>query len=988
MKRKRLMWVIILITLIPSIRTHAKQAIVVQVGITDFRKVESSYAKYTKLFEELANAAGKDQPITFRFAIGTDNEVLDWFNKGLIDVAVLQAMPVADLLSSFSEDEKKQLEEDYIGDLADLPERKEDERAVGLHQDSAAEKNPDYYFKYRTNCIVSAADEELKSFSDIQKLASAGKVKFLFVRPFSMTGYVVPYSFLLEKRIEPTKEQLDFTFQHSNSLKRLMKPLPEDEGKHLVAFVIDSTPYKYDPQDPAKEIFRKIDAPGLENYLIPHEVVLVNHNLKKYQEGNSSKFDRYKSLMEQLFRSREANMRSNRGLTSRFIFRSKPGSWINNYNDVRNAIKRVNLPRQLLNRSSFEEMTDDWSRWPIPPRIALVLSGGGAKCAYQAGAIQEIERKLKEKKLDIGLVVGTSGGAINALLVALGVTKDENAGIALSETWQSFEQRDFFQPSLLFNFVFGLAFGLLQALLITLTVLLFGQEHLNWRKMLLVLGLIGLAEAIALLYFDVSRSYVWALFSIQIATFIIIITGVRLFRGLHNAIVRRFQAWISPGKRNLNTGAMVNYSATEARTGMTNLPPGERWWRLAGWMMVAVSTIEILIANAPQFGRSLSALSVNHWIHHFSMIITLSSLWSAPWPFLLGAAMVISGWKMFPPFDWNARRDVLIQGMVIGLVVISSLLIMHSVFKETSPSSATGIEQAFETEIPKVIRYLKPDFSTSSEGDIRMRLENTSRQIIASDLLKRDLVITASRLPSSDRELQENLKDYEMSANQLNEDLYFYYRSGTVMPPLDKRFIPFNTNREKLLDVVIGSSTIYPLFPARTLTNVQVGSEDLAMKTVPEMKIIDGGFIHNVPIDAAIKWGATHVVLIEASPNQPAREPTNFLENAYVAFVYLFTQAQRSDILAQSSVEVFKLQPTSPCDKLNARSNCSDDPEPNMDTFDFSKEILERAYNKGVEDARGPKPLFIRLPGLPLFRDVTAGPSSASMTESSVARVH
>ena len=52
---------------------------------------------------------------------------------------------------------------------------------------------------------------------------------------------------------------------------------------------------------------------------------------------------------------------------------------------------------------------------PRPPRLALVLSGGGAKCSYQVGAVTALEEKLAELRrdnpepgLDIGLVVGTA----------------------------------------------------------------------------------------------------------------------------------------------------------------------------------------------------------------------------------------------------------------------------------------------------------------------------------------------------------------------------------------------------------------------------------------------------------------------------------------------------------------------------------------------------------------------------------------------------
>ena len=94
----------------------------------------------------------------------------------------------------------------------------------------------------------------------------------------------------------------------------------------------------------------------------------------------------------------------------------------------------------------FHSMRHSERRSGRRPRLALVLSGGGAKCAYQAGAIKSIESQLKTlqqyrpldrygRKLkvddgagpspDISLVVGTSGGALNAVPVAIGLTKEK-----------------------------------------------------------------------------------------------------------------------------------------------------------------------------------------------------------------------------------------------------------------------------------------------------------------------------------------------------------------------------------------------------------------------------------------------------------------------------------------------------------------------------------------------------------------------------------
>src|SRR5262249_42543644 len=156
-------------------------------------------------------------------------------------------------------------------------------------------------------------------------------------------------------------------------------------------------------------------------------------------------------------------------------------------------------------------------------------------------------------------------------------------------------------------------------------------------------------------------------------------------------------------------------------------------------------------------------------------------------------------------------------------------------------------------------------------------------------------------------------------------------------PPPEMRFISFQDNPERLLDVVIGSGTIYPLFPYRELSNINVGEN----KQTPLIKVIDGGFIHNSPIEAAIKWGATHIISIEASQLRKPFEPTNTLENSLVAFNYLMAQTQRADTTVRGQVEIFELRPRSDCEKRNLEVGCNHDPEPNMDTFDFDPQIVK-----------------------------------------------
>ena len=80
--------------------------------------------------------------------------------------------------------------------------------------------------------------------------------------------------------------------------------------------------------------------------------------------------------------------------------------------------------------------------------------------------LAELRRDNPERGLDIGLVVGTSGGAINALPVAMGISMTEEGQRALRDTWYELDQREIVRPSLLIRANMGLWFALLQTALI------------------------------------------------------------------------------------------------------------------------------------------------------------------------------------------------------------------------------------------------------------------------------------------------------------------------------------------------------------------------------------------------------------------------------------------------------------------------------------------------------------------------------------------
>ncbi len=79
------------------------------------------------------------------------------------------------------------------------------------------------------------------------------------------------------------------------------------------------------------------------------------------------------------------------------------------------------------------------------PRTALVLSGGGARAAYQVGvlrALAHVRRQLvgpiARQNNPFGVICGTSAGAINAMALACQADRFDAAVEVLSRVWQNF----------------------------------------------------------------------------------------------------------------------------------------------------------------------------------------------------------------------------------------------------------------------------------------------------------------------------------------------------------------------------------------------------------------------------------------------------------------------------------------------------------------------------------------------------------------------
>jgi predicted acylesterase/phospholipase RssA len=219
-----------------------------------------------------------------------------------------------------------------------------------------------------------------------------------------------------------------------------------------------------------------------------------------------------------------------------------------------------------------------------------------------------------------------------------------------------------------------------------------------------------------------------------------------------------------------------------------------------------------------------------------------------------------------------------------------------------------------------------------------------SRRIFSDGLLARDLVVTANAL--------------EQSRDLLPSDLYFYSWRANKTSIFGARGICLDDHPDLLMDIIMGSSSVFPIFPPRRLENFPVAGE--------RIDLVDGGFAHNSPIEAAVLRGATHIILIESTPAERG-EHKNLAANAAAAFEHLHKQSQLVDLRSKRHVVIFTLVPK----------------PPHICTVDFTDTLIDRSIQNGYLDARGKSaadqdhstlPSFRKELGEPVFTEVN--PSS------------
>src|SRR5262245_34397172 len=118
------------------------------------------------------------------------------------------------------------------------------------------------------------------------------------------------------------------------------------------------------------------------------------------------------------------------------------------------------------------------------PLTGLVLSGGGARAAYQVGVLKAIMRLRRDalaaigsqtgvRRNPFGVITGTSAGAINAAALACHADDMEAAVLGLAQVWENFQSEQVFRADSL---------GVIRTGAQWLTMLSIGWAIRRWRR--------------------------------------------------------------------------------------------------------------------------------------------------------------------------------------------------------------------------------------------------------------------------------------------------------------------------------------------------------------------------------------------------------------------------------------------------------------------------------------------------------------------------
>lgn len=162
----------------------------------------------------------------------------------------------------------------------------------------------------------------------------------------------------------------------------------------------------------------------------------------------------------------------------------------------------------------------------------------------------------------------------------------------------------------------------------------------------------------------------------------------------------------------------------------------------------------------------------------------------------------------------------------------------------------------------------------------------------------------------------------------------------------DSRWTQFYSdeiNMDQVLQIAFASGSPFPIFAAHNVEISIKGAEES-----PSEWLVDGGYAHNIPIDAANMLGADRVLVLSSSPFVPEeilKEKTESVFGRMVANLprlipYFYGRSQVEDLLSAEDMIVATLAPTAPLE--------SDDNWPLL--TDFQGKVIKRMIDVAEKD--------------------------------------
>jgi predicted acylesterase/phospholipase RssA len=530
-----------------------------------------------------------------------------------------------------------------------------------------------------------------------------------------------------------------------------------------------------------------------------------------------------------------------------------------------------------------------------PPKVALVLSGGGASGAYEAGALIEVlkafhrfktdnytafNEKFRPEDLRLHTFVGTSVGSVNAVAAALmqkRIEELEATGRGSADDAQIDKGID------------GVA-GELRTMWNGIT----GDRVLRGVK-----GEDGVAVWIYITYLLLNRGWAIVLLGIVVVQlfvhfYLTYIVGLtikddkdRSYALLAAAlIVALFISWHDL-KLGLAVFHIVLISGMYIR--ITMVDPKDRppiikaWWLVfpaAGLVHTFTLAFLFNIFHVVPDGRA--------WLVVFLFVIDASLLVQIGAPIRLNELR-----KRLEEFGVYKHSSLIARvGGLVALVVILPILAVDALYLHDGLFGSEPLRNVITSAYSGLLGAQSTDIGKSVLDALKSS--------------KTEVVVTTTDFTSH----QDGVPPRE---------LYFYRTERSLRKTVTddlrtRRWVNMTDYQDQFMDMIMASAAIFPGFPPRQVNKIRVSDAMGNYDEETSFALIDGGYLHNVPVQAAVQLGATHIIIIDIHPAvQPmdgkAPQEIALGPNLINAFDLLFDRAQSADILAVSELRTFRLAP-------------------------------------------------------------------------------